>query len=135
LHYQVRNDAAQDWQDRSQVIRPFQPGYLQPMELPVTLDGEVIIIDDSALDEYNPAWLSADFQETAEPTSESTCAGNPNLPAGIDGRVCTENVANAQQLGSGYDSYHLMSPSGNIACRISVATPSHILDCVMEEPA
>ena len=61
LTYQVRDDEDDDWMDRERVYDPFTVGF-QPMEFPVTLEDDEIVVDFAALDEYNPAWLSPEFR-------------------------------------------------------------------------
>lgn len=59
ISYKVRDDADDDWSnDRDRTYNPFQAGGIGPMEFPVTVDGDEISIDYSALDEPNPQWLS-----------------------------------------------------------------------------
>lgn len=62
LTYEVRDDEDDDWMEREQVYSPFETGVFEPMEFPVSLDGDDIVIDYSALDEYNPDWLSPEFR-------------------------------------------------------------------------
>jgi len=62
LTYNVRDDEDQDWMEREQTYEPFHTGFYEPMEFPVTLDGDEINIDYSPLDEYNPDWLSQEFR-------------------------------------------------------------------------
>src|SRR5699024_3438440 len=47
--YQVRDDEDQDWMERDRTYSPFGDSWLDPMEFPVTLDGDEINIDFSAL--------------------------------------------------------------------------------------
>jgi hypothetical protein len=60
--YEVRDDEDQDWMERERTYEPFYTGFYEPMEFPVTLDGEELTIDFSPLDEYNPDWLSPEFR-------------------------------------------------------------------------
>lgn len=62
LTYEVRDDEDDDWTDRERVYSPFETGPFEPMEFPMSLDGDEIVIDYSALDEYNPDWLSPEFR-------------------------------------------------------------------------
>lgn len=62
LTYEVRDDEDDDWMEREQVYSPFEQDVFEPMEFPVSLDGDEIVIDYSALDEYNPDWLSPEFR-------------------------------------------------------------------------
>ena len=61
--YQVRDDEDQDWMERDRTYSPFGDSWLDPMEFPVTLDGDEINIDFSALDEYNTSWLSQESRD------------------------------------------------------------------------
>ncbi|MDN6150998.1 MAG: hypothetical protein L0I91_06160 [Yaniella sp.] len=63
VSYQVRDDEDDDWMDRDRIYSPFQGSGFEPMEFPITLDGEEIKIDYSALDQYNPSWLSQEFRD------------------------------------------------------------------------
>ena len=59
INYKVRDDADDDWtDDRDRTYSPFQTNGIGPMEFPVTVDGDEISVDYSALDEPNPQWLS-----------------------------------------------------------------------------
>ncbi|HIY85150.1 MAG TPA: hypothetical protein H9822_01710 [Candidatus Yaniella excrementavium] len=62
VSYEVRDDEDQDWQERERTYAPFG-GWGDEMEFPVTLDGDEIQIDYSALDEPNPSWLSQEFRD------------------------------------------------------------------------
>lgn len=61
LTYQVRDDEDDDWMDRERVYSPFEIDF-EPMEFPVSIDDDEISVDYSALNEYNPDWLSQDFR-------------------------------------------------------------------------
>ncbi|NLZ99166.1 MAG: hypothetical protein GX920_10205, partial [Micrococcus sp.] len=63
VSYQVRDDEDDDWMDRDRVYSPFETNGLEPMEFPITLDGDEIQVDYSALDQYNPSWLSQESQD------------------------------------------------------------------------
>lgn len=59
ITYKVRDESEQDWSStRERTYSPFQTDGFSPMELPVTLDGDEITIDYSALNEPNPQWLN-----------------------------------------------------------------------------
>ncbi|WP_022870313.1 hypothetical protein [Yaniella halotolerans] len=60
--YEVRDDEDQDWSERERTYPPFG-GWGDAMEFPVTLNGDEIQIDYSALDEPNPSWLSQEFRD------------------------------------------------------------------------
>lgn len=62
ISYQVRDREDQDWMERDRSYDPFRTGFYEPMEFPVTVEGDELNIDFAPLDEYNPDWLSADFR-------------------------------------------------------------------------
>lgn len=61
--YKVRDDADEDWSDeRETTYSPFVDDGFMPMELPVSLNGDEIEIDYSALDEPDPEALSPEHR-------------------------------------------------------------------------
>ncbi|HIW46483.1 MAG TPA: hypothetical protein H9884_06235 [Candidatus Yaniella excrementigallinarum] len=61
--YKVRDEADEDWSDEHEsTYEPFKGDGFSPMELPVTLKGDDIEIDYSALDEPDPSVLNPEHR-------------------------------------------------------------------------
>ena len=56
VSYQVRDSEDEDWFDLTDTYSPFEVDYEQT-RFPITIDGDKLSVDLSALDKYNPDWL------------------------------------------------------------------------------
>lgn len=68
VEYDRRDDSDEDWNSSSATYQPFEvssdDGWSTTgMVFPITIDGDELSVDMSALDEYNSEWLTSEFRD------------------------------------------------------------------------